>query len=86
MVAQPNFYLVDDTGTLTEIKDKAILNRIMEIEKLENQDKKPIIHVIDSAYDSGLCIFDECSDFFVSQKLLSLTNYAIGVSYGYDFH
>ena len=41
-------YLVDDTGTLTDIKDKAILNRIVEIEKLENQDKKTIIHVIDS--------------------------------------
>lgn len=41
-------YLVDDTGTLTEIKDKTILNRIIEIEKLEGQDKKTIIHVIDS--------------------------------------
>ncbi len=41
-------YLVDDTGNLTEIKDKTILNRIIEIEKLENQDKKTIIHVIDS--------------------------------------
>ncbi|MFH2060728.1 MAG: helix-turn-helix transcriptional regulator [Pseudomonadota bacterium] len=41
-------YLVDDTGTLTDIKDKAVLNRIVEIEKLENQDKKTIIHVIDS--------------------------------------
>jgi transcriptional regulator with XRE-family HTH domain len=41
-------YLVDDTGTLTEIKDKAILDRIMEIERLENQDRKTIIQVIDS--------------------------------------
>ncbi|MFA5904406.1 MAG: helix-turn-helix transcriptional regulator [Desulfobacula sp.] len=41
-------YLVDDTGTLTEIKDKAILNRVMEIEKLKNQDENTVIHVIDS--------------------------------------
>ncbi|MBU1581567.1 MAG: helix-turn-helix transcriptional regulator [Proteobacteria bacterium] len=41
-------YLVDDTSTLTDIKDRSILNRIIEIEKLENQDRKTIIHVIDS--------------------------------------
>lgn len=41
-------YLVDNTGSLTEIKDRTILNRIIEIEKLEDQDKKAIIHVIDS--------------------------------------
>ncbi len=41
-------YLVDDTGELAEIKDKAILNRIIQIERLGNQDKETIIHVIDS--------------------------------------
>ena len=41
-------YLVDDTGKLTEIKDKAILERILEIEKLDQEDRKTIVHVIDS--------------------------------------
>ena len=41
-------YLVDNTGKLTDIKDKAILERILEIEKLNQEDKKTIVHVIDS--------------------------------------
>ena len=35
-------YLADDTGKLTDIKDKAILQRILEIEKLDQEDKKTI--------------------------------------------
>lgn len=41
-------YLVDDTGRQTEIKDKSMLNRIVEIEQLDQEDKKTILHVIDS--------------------------------------
>lgn len=41
-------YLVDDTGRAAEIKDKAMLNRLMEIEALEQEDKKTIVHVLDS--------------------------------------
>lgn len=41
-------YLVDDSGKLTEIKDRAILERILEIEKLDQEDRKTIVHVIDS--------------------------------------
>jgi transcriptional regulator with XRE-family HTH domain len=41
-------YLVDDTGKTVEIKDKAMLQRIIEIEALEQEDKKTIVHVIDS--------------------------------------
>lgn len=41
-------YLVDDTGNVAEIKDKAILERLLEIEKLEQEEKKTIVHVIDS--------------------------------------
>lgn len=41
-------YLVDNTGKVTEIKDRAMLERLMEIEKLEHEDKKTIAHVIDS--------------------------------------
>lgn len=41
-------YLVDDTGDLADIKDRAILDRLLEIEKLEQEDKKTIVHVIDS--------------------------------------
>ena len=40
-------YLVDDTGKAAEIKDKAMLQRIIEIEALE-QEKKTIVQVIDS--------------------------------------
>lgn len=41
-------YLVDSTGSMTEIKDKAMLNRLLEIEKLDSEEKKTIVHVIDS--------------------------------------
>ncbi len=41
-------YLVEATGGMTEIKDKAMLNRLLEIEKLDSEEKKTIVHVIDS--------------------------------------
>lgn len=41
-------YLTDDTGNVSEIKDRAILDRLLEIEKLEQEEKKTIVHVIDS--------------------------------------
>ncbi len=41
-------FLVDDTGKTAEIKDKAMLNRIMEIQSLDTEDQKTIVHVLDS--------------------------------------
>ena len=41
-------FLVDRTGRTTEIKDKTMLNRLIEIEALEQDDKNTITHVIDS--------------------------------------
>ncbi len=41
-------YLVDDTGRAAEIKDKAMLRRIMEIQALDTEDQKTIVHVLDS--------------------------------------
>lgn len=41
-------FLVDDTGLAAEIKDKAMLQRLMDIEALELEDKKSIVQVIDS--------------------------------------
>lgn len=41
-------YLVDDTGKTAEIKDKAMLQRIMEIQALDSEDQKTIVHVLDS--------------------------------------
>jgi transcriptional regulator with XRE-family HTH domain len=41
-------YLVDDTGTTVEIKDRHMLERFIAIEQLEQEEKKTIIHVIDS--------------------------------------
>lgn len=41
-------FLVDDTGKTTEIKDKAMLKRIMEIQALDTEDQKTIVHVLDS--------------------------------------
>jgi transcriptional regulator with XRE-family HTH domain len=41
-------FLVDDTGKSAEIKDKAMLNRIMEIQALDTEDQKTIVHVLDS--------------------------------------
>jgi transcriptional regulator with XRE-family HTH domain len=41
-------YLVDDSGNITEIKDKSMLERLQKIENLESKDKNTIVHVIDS--------------------------------------
>lgn len=41
-------YLVDDTGRAAEIKDKAMLRRIMEIQALDTEDQKTIVQVLDS--------------------------------------
>jgi transcriptional regulator with XRE-family HTH domain len=41
-------FLVDDTGKTTEIKDKAMLKRIIEIQALDTEDQKTIVHVLDS--------------------------------------
>jgi transcriptional regulator with XRE-family HTH domain len=41
-------YLVDDTGRVAEIKDKAMLNRLTDLEQLDQDDRKTIIHVLDS--------------------------------------
>lgn len=41
-------YLVDDTGNAANIKDKAMLQRMLEIEALDGEDKKTIVHVLDS--------------------------------------
>ena len=41
-------FLVDDTGKTAGIKDKAMLQRIMEIQALDAADQKTIVHVLDS--------------------------------------
>ena len=41
-------YLVDETGKQAEIKDKAMLNRVVEIEHLDQEDKTTVLRVIDS--------------------------------------
>jgi transcriptional regulator with XRE-family HTH domain len=41
-------FLVDDTGKTAEIKDKAMLKRIMEIQALDTEDQKTIVYVLDS--------------------------------------
>ncbi len=41
-------YLVDTTGTMSEIKDKSMLTRLVEIEQLESENKQTIIKVVDS--------------------------------------
>jgi transcriptional regulator with XRE-family HTH domain len=41
-------YLVDETGIVAELTDREVLNRITEIDHLDKDDKKTIIHVIDS--------------------------------------
>ena len=41
-------FLVDDTGKTAEIKDKAMLQRMMEIQALDTEDQKTIVHVLDS--------------------------------------
>jgi transcriptional regulator with XRE-family HTH domain len=41
-------YLVDDTGRAAEIKDKAMLQRLIELDALDAEDKETIVHVLDS--------------------------------------
>ena len=41
-------YMVDDAGRNADIKDKAMLQRLMDIEAMETEDKKAIVQVIDS--------------------------------------
>ena len=41
-------YLVDQTGTVMKVKDKSMAQRIIDIEQLDPEDKKTIVHVIDS--------------------------------------
>lgn len=41
-------YLVDDTDSIADIKDKAMLQRLTDIEKLDQEDRTTIVHVIDS--------------------------------------
>jgi ribosome-binding protein aMBF1 (putative translation factor) len=41
-------FLVDDTGKTAEIKDKAMLQQIMEIQALDTEDQKTIVHVLHS--------------------------------------
>jgi transcriptional regulator with XRE-family HTH domain len=41
-------YLVDDTGKVTDSKDRATLERLIEIEGLGQEDKKTVLHVLDS--------------------------------------
>ena len=41
-------FLADDTGKTAEIKDKAMLQRLMELEALDSEDQKTIVHVLDS--------------------------------------
>jgi transcriptional regulator with XRE-family HTH domain len=41
-------YLVDDTGRIAEIKDRTMLEQLMQIEALEQEEKKTIAHVLDS--------------------------------------
>jgi ribosome-binding protein aMBF1 (putative translation factor) len=41
-------YLVDDTDSISDIKDKAMLQPLTDIERLDQKDKTTIVHVIDS--------------------------------------
>lgn len=41
-------YLVDETGSVAEVTDREMLNRITEIDHLDHEDKNVIIRVIDS--------------------------------------
>ena len=41
-------YLVDESGAVAEVTDRETLNRITEIDHLDQEDRKTIIHVIDS--------------------------------------
>ena len=41
-------YLVDDTGKIREVKDQAMLTRLVEIEQLDQEERKTIVHVLNS--------------------------------------
>ncbi len=41
-------YLVDETGTVAEVTDREMLNRITEIDHLDREDKNTILRVVDS--------------------------------------
>lgn len=41
-------YLVDDTGQISEVKDQAMLKRLVEIEQLDQEEQKAIVYVLDS--------------------------------------
>lgn len=41
-------YLVDDTGKLSELKDKAILKRLTDVEQLDEEERNIILKVVDS--------------------------------------
>ena len=41
-------YLVDDTGKLSELKDKAILRRLTDVEQLDEEERNIILKVVDS--------------------------------------
>lgn len=41
-------YLVDNLDSVADIKDKAMLQRLTDIEKLDQEDRQTIVHVIDS--------------------------------------
>ena len=41
-------YLVDESGAVSGVTDREMLNRITEINHLDWEDRKTIIHVIDS--------------------------------------
>lgn len=41
-------YLVDESGAVAGVTDREMLNRITEIDHLDREDRKTIIHVIDS--------------------------------------
>lgn len=41
-------FLADETGAIAEVTDRKMLNRITEIDNLDQEDKQTIIRVIDS--------------------------------------
>lgn len=41
-------YLVDDTGKVSELKDKAILKRLTDVEQLDEEERDIILKVVDS--------------------------------------
>ncbi len=41
-------YLVDESGTVAEVTDREMLNRITEIDHLDREDKNTILRVVDS--------------------------------------